>query len=76
MKRPLFPNMHSPSAGRTTKLALLPALEKTIEAIFHTFELGWFGLPRQCDRYRPSREATKLTVIATITVPNTYEVRA
>ena len=68
--------MRSRSAGYDSQLALLPVLEKATEAIFRTFEFGRLGLPRQRDRYRPSREATELTVIATMTVPNTYEVKA
>jgi hypothetical protein len=50
--------------------------ERTIEMTSHTFGLGRLGLPGQRDRYRPTSEATELTVIATMTVPNTYEVRA
>jgi hypothetical protein len=51
-------------------------LGRTIEVISHTLELGRLGLPGRCGRYRPSKEATELTPIATMTVPNTYEVRA
>jgi hypothetical protein len=50
-------------------------VERTIEAISHKSELGRRGR-RLPDRYRPSSDATELTVIATMTVPNTYEVRA
>jgi hypothetical protein len=50
-------------------------VERTIEAISHMSELGRRGR-RLPDRYRPSSDATELTVIATMTVPNTYEVRA
>ena len=68
--------MHNPSADVTRSWRFSEPLERTIEVISHTRELGRLGLPGQRDRYPPRRETTELTVIATMTVPNTYEVRA
>ena len=49
--------------------------EPTATAVQTQSQVG-SELPGHRDRYRPSREATELTVIATMTVPNTYDVRA